>query len=179
MDGSTGGGVDTTHGVPSVWGQQRHCWEFNGGYVPDGLKSEYDRICMQLDQVDSLMSKDEMMSEADLVFIKSYHYMFSDTQLMSICNIFPRGSTAVLKCTSRESVMIAKLISARFRLSFRDVLLDCGMLDGGVHKCIAPTSAACARDKVCSAMRRVGCVTCARHKDVQNTLACLAGMSGN
>jgi hypothetical protein len=165
----------------SAWGQQRLAWECSRGDANMSIefKAEYEIICLKLDGVDALLAKDELMSEAELGFIKNYHYMFSDAQLMSICNIVPRGSTAVLKCTARESAMIAKLISARFGLSFRDVLLECGMLDGGVHKCFAPTSAKCAREKVCTISRRVGCVTCARHKDAQSTMACMQTLCNN
>ena len=99
--------------------------------------------------------------------------MFSDSQLMSITNIMPRGSTAVLKCTARESAMVAKMISIKFGMSIRDILLECDMLGDGIHKCKAPTTARCARDKTCTALRRVGCITCSRHKDTASTMSCL------
>lgn len=147
----------------SQWGHQRYMWEMNP-IIPEVIKEKYEGIIMKLSSSELVQEKDEIIPEDELTFIRDHHYMFSDQQLYSLSNIWCRGSTYILKSTARESLIVVKMMCQRYGLSIRDVLLDCEMLDKGVYKCYSATSSRCAKEKTCTSLRRVGCVTCARHK---------------
>jgi hypothetical protein len=106
----------------------------------------------------------EILANGVLESINSNLGWFTEEDMWGLSNIWMHGSGAEAVSTSREQMLVLKMMCVNHGLALKDVLAKGGWLVGGWRKCKSVNGTGPNAGMECNTMRAQGWISCGKHK---------------